>query len=161
FARGEHARAEALQREALEVARRGAGENSGQYAQQADGLALLYQALGRPAEAEPLLRGNLELVRRAGGGGHAAPAPPPAPPGRAALCRGRGDDASAEPLYREALGLLRKDPPTENRPLSGLLNNLALLHLARGAAAQAEPLLRQALENDREALGEDHPDHAN
>jgi len=61
-----------VQKEAVEVAKRGSGENSGQYAQQADGLAWMYQALGRAAEAEPLLRGNLEVVRRAVGEDHAA-----------------------------------------------------------------------------------------
>src|SRR5262249_34300805 len=123
-----------------------------------DGLAWMYQALGRAAEAEPLLRGNLEIVRRAVGEDHAALAPHLQR--LADLSRGLGDDAAAEPLYRQALELLRKDPPKENRPLSGLLNNLALLYLARGKPAQAEPLLRQALENDHQALGEDHPDHA-
>ena len=40
------------------------------------------------------------------------------------------------------------------------LNNLAELYRAMGNYAAAEPLLWQALEIRRTALGEDHPDYA-
>src|SRR5262249_6010353 len=46
----------------------------------------------------------------------------------------------------------------EHASAAGLLNNLALLHVAQGQFAKAEPLLRQAAALDRTALGLDHPD---
>ena len=57
-----------------------------------------------------------------------------------------GDNARAEPLYRQALEI-RKEALGEGHPdYATSLNNLALLYLAMGDYARAEPLFRQALE---------------
>jgi len=56
-------------------------------------------------------------------------------------------------IYKKALG--------EHHPeYAASVNNLAALYRSTGAYAQAEPLLRQAMEIVKKALGEHHPNYA-
>ena len=64
----------------------------------------------------------------------------------AGLYQDRGDNAKAEPLYRQALEI-RKQTLGEKHPYyAQSLISLALLYLSQGDFAKAEPLCRQALE---------------
>jgi hypothetical protein len=69
----------------------------------------------------------------------------------------RGDEAAAEPLYREALGITCPILGDNHPNFATGLNNLAVLYQSRGDYADAEPLHRQALEVRRAALQEMHP----
>src|SRR4051794_23915474 len=69
----------------------------------------------------------------------------------------KGQAGAAIPLAEQALALARqafgdKDPPT-----LASLNILATLLLYQGRYAEAEPLYREALRTQREALGPRHP----
>jgi tetratricopeptide (TPR) repeat protein len=69
----------------------------------------------------------------------------------------RGDEAAAEPLYREALGISCPVLGDNHPNFTTGLNNLAVLYQSRGDYADAEPLHRQALQVRGAALQEMHP----
>jgi tetratricopeptide (TPR) repeat protein len=69
----------------------------------------------------------------------------------------RGEDALAEPLYREALAIPCPVLGDNHPNFATALNNLAVLYQVRGQYADAEPLHRQALQVRRTALQETHP----
>jgi hypothetical protein len=76
----------------------------------------------------------------------------------AALYKGQGKYADAEPLYVACLAL-RKDSLGENHPDTlTSMSNLAALYQSQGRYAEAEPLSLACLESNRETLGEKHPD---
>ncbi|MDM8559546.1 tetratricopeptide repeat protein [Candidatus Parabeggiatoa sp. HSG14] len=78
----------------------------------------------------------------------------------AALYRSMGDYARAEPLYQQALAIM-KTVLGENHPYTATsLNNLAVMYYSMGDYARAEPLYQQASEIWKTALGENHPDYA-
>jgi CHAT domain-containing protein/Tfp pilus assembly protein PilF len=134
------------------------GECHPHYAQSLNNLALLYQAQGEYAQAEPLYRQALEIYKHALGERH--PDYGTSLHNLASLYRAKGEYAQAEPLAQKALDL-RKEVLGERHPDYGTsLNNLASLYLAQGEYAQAEPLYRQALEMSKHALGERHPAYA-
>jgi len=68
-----------------------------------------------------------------------------------------GEYAKAEKLFESALKEAEGFGPNDRR-LATSLNNLALLHKARGKYDQAEPLYKRALAIWEKCLGPDHPD---
>ncbi|NEO96258.1 MAG: tetratricopeptide repeat protein [Moorea sp. SIO3G5] len=75
----------------------------------------------------------------------------------ALLYYNQGRYSDAEPLYLQALDLM-KQLLGQNHPLVATsLNNLAGLYDNQGRYSEAEPLYRQALEIAVQQLGEDHP----
>ena len=71
-----------------------------------------------------------------------------------------GNDAQAEPLYRQSIQIL-KDALGENHPfVANALNSLAALYEDMGDYSQAESLYKQALQIRKEALGDKHPAYA-
>jgi tetratricopeptide (TPR) repeat protein len=78
----------------------------------------------------------------------------------ALLYQSMGDNAKAEPLYRQALDIRKKALGDKHPDYSASLNNLAVLYYAIGDYAKAEPLVRQALDIQKKALGDKHPDYA-
>jgi tetratricopeptide (TPR) repeat protein len=65
-----------------------------------------------------------------------------------------------EPLYAQALQLMKKLFGEEHPDVALMTNNLAELYHAQGRYEQAEPLLEQALELRRRLRGEEHPEIA-
>jgi tetratricopeptide (TPR) repeat protein len=120
-----------------------------------DKLAAVRQGQGRPAEAEQLLRANLETSRRCLGPEHwftlmsmnnlAA-----------SLFDGRKLE-EAEALNRECLDLYRRLIGPENLNTLITEHNLATTLMHRGKVDEAEPLLRANLETLRRAHGPAHP----
>jgi len=70
------------------------------------------------------------------------------------------DYASAEPLYRESLAMLRKLLGEEHPYVAGSLNNLAQLLHTLGDYTGEEPLYRESLAILRKTFGEEHPNIA-
>jgi tetratricopeptide (TPR) repeat protein len=63
----------------------------------------------------------------------------------------------AEPLYRRALAIDKKQFGAEHPYIATTLNNLALLYTAQGRYEEAEPLYREVLTIDEKTLGKEHP----
>ena len=78
----------------------------------------------------------------------------------AGLLQATGRYEKAEPLYRQALEIVRETLGERHPTYAAGLNNLAGLLRTTGRSEEAEPLYRQALEIDRETLGERHPTYA-
>jgi tetratricopeptide (TPR) repeat protein len=78
----------------------------------------------------------------------------------ALVLRDQGRFDLAEPLYREALDLLRAAYGPRHLRVAIALFNLAAVTEDQGRYADAEPLYREALEIDRQALGDAHAEVA-
>ena len=89
------------------------GENHPDYAASLNNLAMLYQAMGDYAKAEPLFRQALEIRKKALGENH--PDYATSLNNLAVLYQAMGDYAKAEPLYRQALEI-QKQALGENHP---------------------------------------------
>src|SRR5262249_48110152 len=163
---GRSAEAETLYKEALEAYRKSVGDDHPECIETLRLLAAVHQGRGDFAAAEPLVKQSTDIVRRLFGEESAFLAPPLT---QLADClRRRGDHRAAEARSRQARDIVRAarneagQPgtvahphvpgklPFLDRPLSMILNNLALLYAGLGRKGQAEPLLRQALEVERE-----------
>jgi tetratricopeptide (TPR) repeat protein/CHAT domain-containing protein len=172
LAAGRYDEAESLYNEALDAYRNSVGEDHPECIETLRLLAGAMQSRGDPAAAEPLLKQSTDIVRRLFG--EESPFLGPPLTQLADCSRARGDHQAAEARYRQSLEIIRKakaetgeegGPPQVpgklpflDRALSMVLNNLALLYAALGRKGQAEPLLRQALEVDRQCLGAEHMD---
>ena len=134
------------------------GEQHPDYAASLNNLALLYDAMGRHAEAEPLYKQAMEICRTALGEQH--PDYATSLNNLAALYVAMGRHAEAEPLSKQAIEIYRMALGEQHPDYAASLNNLAELYRAMGRHAEAEPLSKQAMEICRTALGEQHPDYA-
>ena len=119
-------------------------------------LALLYDAQGRFAEAEPLLRRSLEILEKALGPNHLEVGAKLN--SLALLYRAQVRYAEAEPLNQRSLGIAVKALGANHQIVGTSLNNLALLYREQGRFAEAEPLYYRSLVIREKALGPDHPD---
>jgi tetratricopeptide (TPR) repeat protein len=133
------------------------GQTTPNVATNLNNLAALLQATNRLAEAEPLMRRALEIDEKSYGSGPpegcddrpqqpcaVAASHEPSGGGRAADAAGAGD-------RREELR--KPDHPK----VAIRLNNLAQLLQDTNRLAEAEPLMRRALEIDEKSYGSDHP----
>jgi tetratricopeptide (TPR) repeat protein len=121
-------------------------------------LAMLYEAQGAYARAEPLLLRALGIWERVLGTMH---------PNVAAslnnlgmLYEAQGAYTRAEPLLLRALDIREKVLGAMHPDIANSLNNLARIYQDEGAYARAEPLLLRALDIREKALGAMHPDVA-
>ncbi|WP_254921402.1 tetratricopeptide repeat protein, partial [Nodularia sp. NIES-3585] len=73
------------------------------------------------------------------------------------LYESQGRYDQAEPLYLQALELLKRLLGDNHPSVATSLNNLALLYESQGRYDQAEPLYLQALELFKRLLGDNHP----
>ncbi len=157
-AQGRYAQAEALYRQALEIARAIIAEGHPDYAFYLNNLADAVQAQGRYAEAEALYRQALVIARATLGEGdpyHASGLN-----NLALVVQAQGRYAEAERLFRQALEIGRATLGERHPAYAARLNNLALVVQAQGRYAEAERLYLQALEIDRATIGEGHPAYA-
>jgi tetratricopeptide (TPR) repeat protein len=116
-------------------------------------LGEAYTALGRSAEAEPLLQ---EAVARGTLMRPEDPALGDALVGLADLWRHKDNDARAEPLLRKALdiyGLGHMLSPTRS---AGAYSQLGFIRLNDGKQRDAEQYFRRAIDVIRAAFGPDH-----
>jgi tetratricopeptide (TPR) repeat protein len=102
---GQCPEAEFLYKTMIDVAR-GLGDNNPIYAVSVSNLALLYQEMGRPAEAEPLHRQSLALLLKTPLG-KANPTYATVLQRLAALYEQAGQNAQAEECHQEVLELRR------------------------------------------------------
>ncbi len=73
------------------------------------------------------------------------------------LYESQGRYSEAEPLYLEAVAIIRQSLPPNHPDLAGHLNNLAVLYESQGRYSEAEPLYLEAVAIDRQALSPNHP----
>jgi tetratricopeptide (TPR) repeat protein len=79
----------------------------------------------------------------------------------AIVYRTQGRHELAEPLYRQALGIVEHTLGRQHPAAAAILNDLALLHWRwQGRYAEAEPLLKEALSIQEGTLGASHPEVA-
>jgi serine/threonine protein kinase/tetratricopeptide (TPR) repeat protein len=136
-------------------------ELAGQPDLQADLLTVIgrvYQRLGLPDQAQPLLERALATGRRAHGVEHERVAQTLNDLG--VLLRDKGNYAEATPLLEQALDIRRRRLGNEHEEVAVTLVELGRAYEDQGSADRAEPLLREALAIRRQALGDDHRDTA-
>jgi tetratricopeptide (TPR) repeat protein len=148
-ASGRPAEATRLLEQAADLLRASQGEDHPDHAAARRALGLHCHALREYDRGEKALRKALEVTRRTGGENH--PAVAGAHRDLAELYRSRNDLAAAAEQYREALEVLRRGEAPCDALHATLLHGQALVLLQQGRAADAEPLLRAALDIDRSA----------
>jgi tetratricopeptide (TPR) repeat protein len=75
----------------------------------------------------------------------------------ASLYYSQGRYEDAEPLYLQALEIIKAQLGENHPDLVSSLNNMAYLYYYQGRYEEAEPLYLQALEIRKAQLGENHP----
>ena len=115
----------------------------------------MLQATNRLAEAEPLYRRALEIVKQTFGPDH--PDVGTCLNNLAALLLDTNRLAEAEPLMRRALAIDEASFGPDHPNVSTCLNNLAQLLQDTHRLAEAEPLMRRALAIAIASLGGSHP----
>jgi len=150
----EHAKAEPLLREAIEIDRGIFGPDHPELATAYNNLASTIHYQGRRAEAEPYYREALEIGRMAFGPDH--PHVAFFSENLATLLDDLARYDEAEPYYRDALRILESSLDAEDPRLATLRRNLALNRHAVGAYGEAEALLRASLAALEATLGADH-----
>ena len=121
-------------------------------------LAMLLQARGKYAEAEPLLRDALQMRQRLFKGDY--PDVANSLNNLAGLLHARGKYTEANPLFRAALQMRQRLFKGAHPDVAQSLNNLALLLGTWGKYAEAESLYRDALKMKQRLFKGDHPDVA-
>ena len=137
---GKFERAVVLAQKSLQVAEQNVGPDHPSVATSLNILALLYQAQGNYAPAEPLYKRALAIVEKALGPDH--PDVAASLNNLALLYQDQGNYAPAEPLFKRALAIWEKALGPDHPDVATSLNNLALLYQAQGNYAPAEPLYR-------------------
>ncbi len=155
---GKYAEAESLYREALAVYRReqAAGTVDAKwFAIDLNNLGLLQQMRGNPAAAEPFLREAMAISEKTFTGGDRATFG--IMYGNLANARrDQGDLDGAIAYYQKSLEENRRLPGPPRYEMSVGLNNLAAILTLKGESGRAESLAREALDIDRNNLGESH-----
>ena len=157
FEQGKYQEAIPLAEKAVKMARRLRGPEDPDIATSLNNLAVLYQAMGEYAKAEPLFR------ERSGSGRRSWALNIPTRR-RASItwpCCTRRWARTPKPnrSYRKRSGSGRRSRPRTSRH-GHSVNNLAELYQAMGEYAKAEPLLQEALPIQQKILRPEHPDTA-
>jgi tetratricopeptide (TPR) repeat protein len=124
-----------------------------------DEQALMLNAEGKFAEAQPLLEKALEIRRRLLSDDH--------PDTGISYINLAGDLAEqgkyreAQPLFEKALEIHRRTLGDDHPVTANSYSSVAFNVSSQGKYAQAQPLFEKGLEIFRRVLGEDHPDTAN
>ncbi|RMG53269.1 MAG: hypothetical protein D6723_07390 [Acidobacteria bacterium] len=155
--KGAPAEAEGVLKKYLEISRRSAGDQSREVADALLQLGLVMNQKGDLAAAESFYREALTRYRKLLGeeDKHVAYALN----NLAVLKSYQGDLDAAEKLYRRVIAIQRKLPADRENQinLATNLQNLGATLKTKGRYAEAEPLLREALDLRRRLLGENHP----
>ncbi len=118
------------------------------------GMAL-YNA-GKYAEAETLIKKNLEILEKGGNYTEVATSLS----NLALLYYAQGKYEQAEPLYNRSLAIDEKALGKDHLNVASDLNNLAELYRTQGRYQEAEPLYSRSLGIREKNLGKDHPEVA-
>lgn len=157
--RGEHAEADRLYRQALEIRERVQGPHHPDVAVVLNNLAALHAAQGDHATAQPMLDRALRIRESAFGDRDVRTAQ--SLNNLALLLAAAGDATAAEPLYRRALAVLETgDAPTEGDracDLERVLENYAALLADTGRDAEADAMEARA-RSAKNACAADSPD---
>jgi tetratricopeptide (TPR) repeat protein len=121
-------------------------------------LAMLYQAQGQFADAEPLFVKALEARRRVLGEEH--PHTLISMNNLAAVHMGQGQFAKAEPLFAEASAGARKKLGLEHPTTQYFIGNLIDCYVRMGQPARGEPLRRELADFWSRKAGLDSPQYA-
>jgi WD40 repeat protein/tetratricopeptide (TPR) repeat protein len=146
--RAKYDAAKTMYRRAIDLAAAVLGPGADPTIAYAMNYGVLLCALGSYDESEPLLRRALERW----------PEQARELTNLAILLRGKGNDADAELLLRQALAKTREGD--DRAALGDAALRLGELLHARGEFGEAEPLLRAAVEARERAAGPEHPDTA-
>jgi tetratricopeptide (TPR) repeat protein len=141
----------------LEIRKRLYDERDALYARSLHQLALLKWYQQSDADAERLLREVLDLRLQTLGPEH-----PDIAESLVALAQfyqGASEFDQSQPLFEDALGMLRRLEP-RNRAVAQCLHGYAAMLVAAGRYEEAEPHLDEALSIQRSVLGKDHIDVA-
>src|SRR5262245_4520037 len=141
--REDHAGAERLYREAIGIFRGSPDAGLNGLIHATSGLANATEALGRPQEAEDLLRGLLQLQRDRFGAGH--PAVAGALGDLADFLHRNGRLAESESLRRQQIALLLQATGPESGGMTHALGRLAVLLTDRGQYREADSLFNTAI----------------
>jgi tetratricopeptide (TPR) repeat protein/CHAT domain-containing protein len=114
-------------------------------------LAIVYQAQGKYADAEPRFQRALAIWEKTLGASH--PNVAAALVNVANVYQAEGRYADAEPLYRRALGVWEKALGASHPNVGATLNYLAMIDMHQGKYDEAETLSKRAL-----AINETHVD---
>lgn len=120
-----------------------------------DNLAAVYRAQGKLAEAEPLMRRNLEVRENTFGPEH--PKVCIAVGGLAALYRDQGKLLEAEECFRRSLQIKRKMLAPVNRGIASDLWGLAEVKFSQEHFSEAETFAGEALGIEQQLLMADNP----
>ena len=131
------------------------GDQSPEYANRLNNLAVDVKAQGRFPEAETLYNEALEIGRATIGTGH--PDYATRLNNLALVVKAQGRLPEAEALYREAREIARATIGTGHPEYANHLSNLAHCLLAQDRPTEARPLWEQALEIMQATLPADHP----
>jgi serine/threonine-protein kinase len=152
--RGRYDEAERLYRSALDLDYRLFGKEHPYVATVLNNLAVVLSAKRQYEEAERLFRESVAMFRRVYGDEHWRVGAVQG--GLAGVLRARNDPA-AESTYRAALALLERTLNKDHPTVEPVLIGLGRVLTARGAAADAESLLRRALTTRLSRLGDRDP----
>ncbi len=146
----------APQREALRIWREALGDGDRHTLSAINNLGVHLHAMGKFAEAEPLLRDAVAGYRRLLGDDHDETLSSIA--SLAAVLSSRNELSQAEVLQREVLETrVRRLGPDDPRTLSAQ-NSMGTLYSRQGRQAEATQQHRLTLDGRRRALGDDHPE---
>ena len=154
--RGDYARAEALDRRALEIERHVLGETDTVTLATTNNLAAVLAREAKYGEAEELYRKLVETKRRVLGGQH--PSTLTTLNGLGVLYRNEGKYAEAEPVLQAVVSARRHAMGEQHRDTLASMNGLGQLYLMEGKYADAEGLLIPVVETAGRVLGDDNPD---
>lgn len=147
------------QQEALEIRRLVLGPEHPDTLTSISHMGLLFDALGKPFEAEGFIREALEKQRRVLGEGH--PDTLLSLNKLGLLLKHQGKFAEAETYLLSTADGFRRTLGEEHPKTLTAINNVGLLFDSLGRLDDAEGYYREALEGRRQVLGEDHPDTLN
>jgi CHAT domain-containing protein/tetratricopeptide (TPR) repeat protein len=134
------------------------GTSHPSYAVVLNGLAALYDAQGRNAEAEALYRRVLAIREQALGPNH--PDVAATLNDLASVYQLQAKYAEAEELYKRALAIREKALGASHPDVARTLHNLGSVYLAQGKYSDAEGLYKRSLSISEQALGPNHSDVA-
>lgn len=144
--------------ESLSIFRAALGDRHPDVVQTVYNLAVLYELVGRNAEAEPLYAEAVAALRARLGDRH--PEVADALYGLGTVYRNQGRYREAEPLLQDAVAIWRSGGSEYAENLSLGLTGLALLYRLQGRYGEAEPIYQAVLTEVRSRRGDQHPDVA-
>jgi tetratricopeptide (TPR) repeat protein len=130
----------------------------GNTAHSLNNLSSLYQAQGRYAEAEPLLRRAISICEQQLGPEH--PITALSLNNLSSLYQAQGKYTEAELLLQRAVSIREQQLGADHPDTATSINDLAGLYRSQSKYEQAQPLYLQALAIREQQLGANHPDTA-